>query len=118
MSESIKGEVAFKADDRNWKLVYDFNALCTIETELGIDPDQLGTISGPSMVRSVFRVGLDAHHPGLTDMEAGRLIHDIGMEKAGELIATAFKAAFPDAKPASAEGKAPRPKKAGTTPAR
>jgi len=117
MANGTKGEVAFNAAGGGFTLVYDFNALCTIETELGIDPDQLGTISGPSMVRSVFRVGLDARHPGLTDMEAGRLIHDIGMEKAGELIATAFKAAFPDAKPASAEGKAPRAKKAGTTPA-
>ena len=118
MANGTKGEVAFTAAGGSFTLVYDFNALCTIESELGIDPDQLGTISGPSMVRSVFRVGLDARHPGMTDLEAGHLIHEIGMEKAGELIADAFKAAFPDAKPASAEGKAPRSKKPGTTPAR
>ena len=118
MANAIKGEVAFKAAGGDFKLVYDFNALCSIEEELEVDPTELGAkLSSPGTIRTVFRIGLAAHHGAMTDLEAGRLIHSMGMQSAGETIAKAFKAAFPDADTtASTEGKAQR-KKSGATPA-
>ena len=44
-----------------------------------------------------------AHHGRLSDIEAGNLIHQLGLEEAGALITKAFQGAFPDA---SAGGKA------------
>ncbi|UYY60105.1 hypothetical protein [Sphingomonas sp. S2-65] len=112
MAETIKGEVAFKAADQNWKLVYDFNALCTIEEELEVDVADIGEqLSKPTMIRSIFRIGLAAHHGALSDLEAGRLIHDMGVAEAAQVVTKAFVAAFPEAKVVgSAGGKAPAPK--------
>lgn len=119
MPNAIKGEVGFKVDGADFILVYDFNALCSIEQELEVDPTELGAkLSSPTTIRTVFRIGLAAHHGAMSDLEAGRLIQGLGMQAAGETIAKAFKAAFPEADDgASAEGKAP-PKKPGATRAR
>lgn len=119
MANAIKGEVSFPAAGKTWTLVYDFNALCTIESELAVDVASVGDrLASPSMIRSVFRIGLEARHGAISDIEAGNLIHDMGPDAAADVIARAFKAAFPDAS-ASAEGKAqPRKKKLGTGPER
>lgn len=110
MANAIKGEVGFSAAGQTWTLVYDFNALCTIENELAVDVASVGDrLASPSMIRSVFRIGLEARHGAISDVEAGNLIHDMGPDAAAEVIAKAFKAAFPEAA-ASAEGKA-QPKK-------
>lgn len=117
MANAIKGEVGFRAAGADWKLLYDFNALCTIEQELEIDVEDIGAkLTSPTTIRSVFRIGLEAHHGAMTDLEAGRLIHDMGAPEAAQVIGRAFQAAFPDATagdPASAEGKAPT-RKPGT----
>lgn len=116
MANGIKGEVGFKVAGSDWTLVYDFNALCTIEQELDVDVADVGTkLSSPSMIRSVFRIGLEAKHGGMSDLEAGRLIHDLGAQASAEVIGRAFQAAFPEAASAdaSAEGNAPT-KRGGT----
>jgi hypothetical protein len=119
---AIKGEVGFKAADQNWTLVYDFNALCSIEEELEVDVANVATrLGSPSVIRSVFRIGLAAYHGAMSDIEAGRLIHDLGAQAAAEIIGKAFQAAFPEAAgdDQGAEGKAPRTKtKPGTGRAR
>lgn len=109
MANGLKGEVAFKACDEDWTLVLDFNALCAMETELGIDAGAMGErLSGsPATIRSVFRIGLAAKHGEMTDLEAGRLIGDMGVQKAAELLAKAIKLGFPEAAK-SAGGKAPK----------
>lgn len=109
MANAIKGEVGFEAAGSKWTLVYDFNALCTIESELDVDVDDVGArLNSPTMIRSVFRIGLEAHHGAMSDIEAGRLIHDMGAPAAAQVIAQAFQAAFPDAAGESAEGNAPK----------
>lgn len=120
MATKIKGEVSFPAAGSTWTLVYDFNALCSIEDELEVKIDDVGErLSSPSMIRSVFRIGLAAHHGVMTDLEAGRIIHDMGAAAAAQVIGEAFQAAFPPpAEPGSAEGKAPAPRKRGTGRAR
>lgn len=100
MANGLKGEVPFSACGSEWTLVMDFNAICSIDTELGIGIDTIGAkLSGSApTIRSVFRIGLEAKHDKLTDIEAGRLIGDIGPAKAAQLIAEALQAAFPEVK--------------------
>jgi hypothetical protein len=121
MADAIKGEVGFAAAGQNWKLVYDFNALCTIEQELDVDVADVGDkLNSPVMIRSIFRIGLEAHHGVMSDLEAGRLIHAMGAPAAAEVIGKAFQAAFPEAgagDDTSTGGKAPR-KRPGTSAAR
>jgi len=122
MANKLKGEVAFNACGSNFTLVMDFNALCEIDTDLGIGIDEIGAkLAGSApTIRSVFRIGLAAKHGEMTDLEAGRLIGDIGPTKAAELLAEALQASFPEvakpgADPRAAPGK-PAPKKPrGTT---
>lgn len=118
MATKIKGEIAFDAAGSKWTLVYDFNALCTIEEELDVKVDEVGErLNSPSMIRSIFRIGLAAHHGVMTDLEAGRLIHDMGAPAAAKVIGEAFQAAFPAPSDApSAEGNGRR--KPGTGRAR
>ena len=115
MAATIKGEVGFKAAEQNWTLVFDFNALCTIEEDLEIDVADVGDrLGSPTMIRSIFRIGLAAHHGAMSDLEAGRLIHDLGVNEAAQLIARAFKAAFPEAKGDSEQAGNAKPKNRGT----
>ena len=97
MANPLKGEVAFDADDATYTLVFDFNALCTLEDEFGVDVSKIGDAVGAkaSNLRTVFRVGLSAHHPEMTDKEVGSIITDIGPTKAGEIITEAFTKSFP-----------------------
>jgi hypothetical protein len=112
MANPIKGEVACKIGEQEFILLYDFNALCTIEADLGVDVEQLGErLASPTMIRSIFRIGLEAKHGLMSDLEAGNLIHQLGVQPAAEVIAKAFQAAFPEP---SAEGKAKTQTKTGT----
>ena len=115
MANPIKGEVGFKIAGGDFVLAYDFNALCTLEEDLGVSVEEIGEkLSSVSSIRTIFRIGLEVHHGRMTDIEAGRMIHELTVPKAGELVVKAIQAAFPNA---SAEGKAnPTPKKAGTGP--
>ncbi|MFD1950683.1 hypothetical protein ACFSGX_07875 [Sphingomonas arantia] len=123
MTTATKNEVGFAANGLPWTLVYDFNALCSIEEALGETLGRLTDLSSPTRARTVFRVGLEHHHGVMTDAEAGAIIQDIGVEKAGELIGYAFQLAFPDPAETEDGGSAkPAPrrrvKKAETSPAR
>jgi hypothetical protein len=112
MANPIKGEVACMVGEHEYILLYDFNALCTIEVDLGVDVEQLGErLASPTMIRSIFRIGLEARHGLMSDLEAGNLIHQLGVQPAAELIAKAFQASFPEP---SAEGKVTDQKKTGT----
>jgi hypothetical protein len=114
MANAVKGEVSFKIEGQEFILLYDFNALCTIENDLGVDVAEVGDkLASPTMIRSIFRVGLEAKHGLMSDLEAGNMIHRLGVQPAAEIIAQAFQAAFP-APDASAEGKAQTSKKTGT----
>lgn len=52
MANPIKGEVACMVGEQEYILLYDFNALCTIEVDLGVDVEQLGErLASPTMIR-------------------------------------------------------------------
>jgi hypothetical protein len=114
MANPLKGEVGFKVAGGDFVLAYDFNALCTLEEDLGVGVEEIGEkLNSVSSLRTVFRAGLEAKHGRMTDIEAGRLIHEVGVVKAGEMVVKAIQAAFPAP---SAEGKAKGAAKAGTGP--
>lgn len=112
MANTIKGEVGFRAGATTFTLLYDFNALCQIEDALDVDIDQIGEhLKRINNVRTVFRIGLAAAHGQMTDLEAGNLIHQVGVKTAFELVQRALKAAFPDPSgdDGSAEGNESKP---------
>lgn len=110
----LKGEVAFEVSGATYTLVYSINSLCTLEDRLDLTVQQIGermsTAMRLSFLRQVFHGGLTSHHPQVTEEQAGELIQDLGVPRAGELIADAFFKAFADGK----ESAAPRPRKAKT----
>ncbi len=111
MANRQKGEVSFRADDKEWVLRYSTNALCEMEDLFGksaIEVAQsLDSEAGVSLkdLRAVFYCGLTDRHEDISEKRAGDLIDDIGMEAVGPLIAEAFLAAFPSAEEEQREGK-------------
>ncbi|ORE90193.1 hypothetical protein ATO13_23196 [Stappia sp. 22II-S9-Z10] len=100
MGAQRNGELMFQALGRNLILVFDFNALCTIEDELDVAVSELQAVmQSPRMkqIRTIFRVGLSRHQPNVDDIVAGEIIGDVGMQRAANLIGEAFAAAFPQA---------------------
>lgn len=95
MANSVRGEVAFEAEGEDYTLVLDFNALCDLEEDFpGIMSGGV-ELSSPRAVRSVFRSALAKYHPDIDERGAGDLIQSVGIQKAAELVASAFKASFP-----------------------
>jgi len=116
MAKHFKGEVGFTVSDGplagDYILLLDFNALCDLEIEFPGIMNGDFEVKSPSAIRKVFAAGLGEHHDGLNERDAGKIIHELGMEKVGALIAEGFAASFPEA----AKGeKGPRqaPAKAG-----
>lgn len=105
---TANGAVSFEAGGKRHSLRYGMNALCALEDRLGTDVSQLGTImaSGMNMrtLRTVFACGLGDK---VTDAQAGDLMDELGVTRAGELVAEAMQAAFP-----AAEGDASDPQAA------
>lgn len=112
---SAKGTVPFLAGDERYLLLLDFNALCDLESELPGLMDGTAEIKSPSAIRAVFHAGLVAHHGDVDLRDAGKIIHEIGIEQAAELVKEAFEASF--GKTDGGEGKSrPRKRGAGTAP--
>lgn len=123
----LKGEVGFPANpdvagfEAGGIIVLDFNALCALEEELGEKIDQIGeaALRSPMMMRTVFRIGLEAKHGAVDERDAGNLIQAIGADVASELTLRAFQLSFPEAaKDGSADPRKPAATKTrGTGPA-
>jgi hypothetical protein len=115
MANPHKGEVEFTLGKKVYTLKFSTNAMCEMETALGGNVVELASMmADPSKlsirtIRTVFWAGLRDHHEAVTEVEAGRLMDDLGLVEASQMIAKAFTLAFPEA-PASGPfpGKAPR----------
>ena len=93
--------ISFEAGGRSLQLRFDVNALCRVEEATGKPFDEAAALLSPasgsprmSDVRKIFWAGLGGD---LTYDQAGVVISDIGLERAGELIGKAFELAFPEA---------------------
>lgn len=100
----LKGEIPFDAGEKTYTFILDFNALCDLESEIAGLMDGKAELKSPATIRSVFHAGLQCHHPEVDVLSAGRIIHEIGLAKAGELVRDSFKASFPDAEDKKPKG--------------
>lgn len=110
MANPIKGEVSFESEGRQFKLVYNYNALCELEDLLGVGVNQINDLLADtkkmklSTVRAVFWAGLREHHPEIDIRRAGEMITQLKVP-AIELVAKGLQLASPDPE---AKGKGPQ----------
>lgn len=108
-----RGQLGFEVGGERWTFAFSTNALCVVEEEFDLtDITQLEKVltNSPSLrtIRKLFRIGLTDQHPDMTDVEAGRIMQDVGgLEPSLELIMRAVEQAFPEA--AKEGGANPRP---------
>lgn len=121
MSNSLRGQSTFTSAGRSFTFCLSVNAICALEDhfEKGIaaigammaDPANLrfGTM------RAVFWAGLRDHHAELTLEDAGRVMSEMGIPEATDLIGKSFALAFPEVAGPLAKGQDSKsPKRAGT----
>lgn len=112
----LKGESVLEVDGKPYTLVFDINALCEVEDELGMDVDMLLAkyASGTSakIVRGMIWAALQKNHPCTVD-EVGDLMSAVGFQESKQALERAMAAAFPP--PEEVEEKnPPKRRKAGT----
>jgi len=108
MDNPKRGEVSFEADGKTYKMHFSTNAICALEEALDQDIGTLlDTMDGesPSMrvMRALFQAGLSDNHPQVTVYDAGAIIDEITLAKAGELISSAVEKSFLAAEAGSAK---------------
>ncbi len=114
MANKHRGEVGFEIDGKAWTLRFTANALCELETAYDLPIQQvIAKLQGEAGsvrvgdLRQFFLAGLRDQHPEVTIVDAGRMMSDMGLPAAGELIGRAVTLAFPDAE----DGEPARPRK-------
>jgi hypothetical protein len=106
-AREVEREVEFTSGKKVYTLAFSINAMCELETALGGNVVELANaMSDPSRVsirtlRTLFWAGLRDHHELMSELEAGKLMNDIGMVESGDLIFAAFRLAFPEVEPAN-----------------
>jgi hypothetical protein len=114
MANLAKGEVGFQADGKAYTLVLDIDALCLVEERLNMSALRIMAIimTQPQLryIKLLLWAGLQAHHKGLTESQAGELIVEIGgVVGAADLINRGFAATFPTPEAAEGAGDPPPP---------
>ena len=95
MANPHRGEVAFKAGDADYTLVYSTNAICELEEALGKGLNAIvADMERLSTVRALLWAGLRARQPDTTMVKAGEIIDLCGVAAATEAIGRALNAAF------------------------
>jgi hypothetical protein len=101
VANPVKGEVPFEASGQTYTLLYDFNAICAVEEVFDLPITEIGKKMADGMragdLRKLIAAGLQQHHPGVSDLQAGEIIGAIGAQVAAEKLAEAMQAAFPQA---------------------
>lgn len=97
---TVKGEVRFDTEAGAYALHFGINSLCALEQKLDMPVAEIGReLTGAglrlSTLRTVFWSGLQDAHETLTERDAGKLMDELGAQRAGELVVEAFAAAFP-----------------------
>ena len=79
-----------------YKLAFDFNALCLAEKEVGPLGNVIGEMSAVSLtvVRALFWAGLQKHHPEVSLTDAGDIAQELGFGPVGEAVGKGIKSAF------------------------
>lgn len=119
MSNRIKGEIDIDVKDGplagTFILLLDLNALCELEDDFPGIMNGTAKIEGLKSIRRIFHVGFQRHHPDLSEIEAGDIVHAIGIGEAAKKMGESLKAAFPTAEQGKPKGSPRRgPEKRGT----
>ena len=84
MANRFKGEVDVKAGGDTFTLRFGVNAMVALEEELGVKTEDLQEHLQDNfslgLLRTIFRIGLQQHHPDITDAATGDLLDEIGIE--------------------------------------
>ena len=106
MANPHKGEVEFTVAKTVYTLHFSINAMVELEEAMGgIGITELAMQMGdPSKfklkdLRTIFWAGLRDHHEAMSAVDAGRLMSELGMVEAMQLVAKAFTLAFPAVDP-------------------
>lgn len=101
------GEASFPDGEEVITIAYDINTICTLEGALAMEAPaiaaRLGVDMRVSFLRTLLWGGLQERHPGLTMLDAGRMIHRVGVGTVREKVDAALIAAFPKAEDADTE---------------
>jgi hypothetical protein len=120
MANPQKGDVEFTVAKKVYTLKFSINAMVELEDKLGGSiVDIANTMSDPAkmgvkMMRTVFWAGLRDHHEAMTETDAGRIMEEIGLVEASQMVAKAFALAFPEAQ-APVPLQVPAKRQAGST---
>ena len=102
MANPHKGEVEFTLGKKVYTLRFSINAMCVLEESTGGSVIELANLmSDPAKVgvktlRTVFWAGLRDHHEALTETDAGKLMDELGLVEAAQMVVKAFTLAFPE----------------------
>lgn len=98
-----RGHLGFEVGGKPYTFVFSTNALCAIEDHFDLESiDQLDKVIGnkPSLrqIRTLFRIGLTDADPAMSDVEAGKIMDEVGgLEPSAQLVMQALTNAFPEA---------------------
>lgn len=113
----VAGESILTVNDRDYKLVFSFDALCVMEqiTGMGMEEIWRALQAKPrlSLLRSIFYAGLKEHNPEVTERIAGELIGLAGLPAVVAAIEATMKAAWPADKGGGGNGMGDPQKTAG-----
>lgn len=116
----VRGESPLVVDGRAYTLVLDFNALCTAESALGIDIDEIipryERGLSLTLVRGMVWAALQRHHPEITIEKAGDLISQAGLPAARTALNAAMTNAFGGSADKEGAKSPPKRGRAGTGP--
>ncbi len=101
MPNPLRGEAAFEADEKVYRVKFHWSAACEFEHASGrVLSDALLDIAHEKLsatsLRAMLWAGLQEHHPDLTLKLAGRLIDAMGRKEAQRILGVALRYYFPE----------------------
>lgn len=113
MANPLKGEVSFLDGEETITVGFDINTMCTLEGALAMDAqaiaERFATDNRVSFLRTLLWGGLQEHHAGMTMVEAGRLMHRVGVGEIRGAVIAALRGAFPAPEDADTDADPPMP---------
>jgi hypothetical protein len=102
MANPHRGQVAFKAGDKEYTLSFSINAMCELEDHLELSINQIANkVQDPSQMkmsylRAIIWAALQDNHPDIDLKTAGAIASEAGAVAVMDAIKACFVAAFPE----------------------
>lgn len=93
----VSRQVEFEFEGERYPVALTVNSLCGLEEMFGgrsisvVGEEIASGRAGARGVRALFRAGVIAKHPEVTERDAGRMVDHLGSEEAGSIIMGAFE---------------------------